>query len=391
MLLDLICSRCGLHHEADRPQTVCRACAKPLWARYDLRACAERLRPEVMRSRAPSLWRYAELLPVREERNRISRLEGWTPLLSLRGLAQRYGQRALWLKEESRNPTGSFKARGLSVAISRALELGIRHVGLPSAGNAAGAAAAYAAQAGLRCTLFMPEDTPKANVLECRLLGAEVHLVPGTIADCARALEAYRAAHPELFSLATLREPYRLEGKKTLGYELFEQLGRLPDVVLYPTGGGTGLIGMGKAFDEMAEMGWIGPERPRLFLIQASGCAPLVRAFEEQSPEARPWDAAHTIASGLRVPAAIGDFLMLDLVRRTGGGALAVSDAEIQEAMREVAHIEGLLLCPEGAATWAAYRRLRQAGRIREDEEVVLFNTGSAYKYVEVLESLLWD
>jgi threonine synthase len=388
-LLELLCSQCGLVHEADRPQTVCRACSKPLWARYDLERLAPQLRPESLRGRSASLWRYAELLPVQDPQHRVSRSEGWTPLLELRRLADRYEQRALWLKDESPNPTGSFKARGLAMAISRALELGIGHVGLPSAGNAAGAAAAYAAQAGLRCTLFMPEDTPRANIIEARLLGAEVVLVPGTIADSARALEVYRRDHPELFSLATLREPYRLEGKKTLGYELFEQLGHLPDVVLYPTGGGTGLIGMGKAFDEMEALGWIGPERPRMFIVQAAGCAPLVRAFQEGSSEARPWEGAQTLASGLRVPSAIGDFLMLRLVRRTRGGAIAVSDPSILEAIVEVARNEGILLCPEGAATWAAYRELRQRGHIRPEDEVVLFNTGSAYKYTEVLEQLL--
>jgi threonine synthase len=383
----LECARCAKQYEVGRVYNLC-TCGSPLWVRYDLqRLDAARWREQLV-MRPPTLWRYREVLPVRNESCIVSLGEGCTPLLHARHLGEKLGMANLYLRDESLNPTGSFKARGLAVAVSMAKELGIERLAIPSAGNAGGALAAYAASAGLAATIFMPEATPLANRMECRLFGAEVVLVPGSIKDCARALRK-RAESKGWFDCSTLREPYRLEGKKTMAYEVVEQLrGRVPDAMIYPTGGGTGLIGMWKAFEEMQQLGWIGERRPRMFAVQATGCAPIVRAFAQDVEQAEEWLNPETVASGLRVPAAIGDFLMLRVLRASRGGALAVEDSAMLSAVRELAGAEGVITSPEGGATLAALRRLLSDGHLSGLETVVLFLTASGYKYVEALEAL---
>jgi threonine synthase len=377
--VDLQCTRCGALHALAAPHNLC-ACGAPLAVRYDLQP-DDGLQARFA-ARATDLWRYHELLPVQERAHRVTLGEGMTPLLTLPRLGARLGLRLL-LKDESLNPTNSFKARGMAVAVSRALELGLGHLAIPSAGNAGCALAAYAARAGLRATVFVPADTDRLFVDECRALGAEVELVDGLIHDCGRRVREGIETHG-WFDVSTLKEPYRLEGKKTLGFELAEQLDwRLPDVVVYPTGGGTGLVGMWKAFDEMQRLGWIGARRPRLVAVQAEGCAPIVRAFHAGQERAALWENARTFALGLRVPGAVGDFLMLQALRASGGTAVAVSDAAIAAAGGELARQEGIFASPEGAATWAAARSLHAAGGVRAGETVVLFNTGGWYKYAE--------
>jgi threonine synthase len=382
----LECGRCGARHDADVPQTVCATCGKPLLARYDLAAARRSLRADALAARGGGLWKWRELLPIRDDANVVTLGEGSTPLVPARAIGKKLGLSRVFVKDEGQMPTGSFKARGLAVAVSRAKELGLRRVALPSAGNAGGAAAAYGARAGLEVVVYVPRDTPEANVKETVAAGAEVHLVDGLITDAGRFVQA-GVAEGKWFSLATLREPYRIEGKKTMGYELAEAFDwRLPDVVVYPTGGGTGLVGMWKAFEEMEALGWLrDAKRPRMISVQAEGCAPIVRAFEEGAEFARPFENAHTRASGLRVPSAIGDFLMLRAIRESGGSALAVSDDEMIAAMSELAREEGLLACPEGAACLVALRRLAERGQVRSDESVVLFNTGTGLKYLELL------
>jgi threonine synthase len=333
--------------------------------------------------RRADLWRYREVLPVERDENIVSLGEGWTPLLSAPKLAARVGLRELFIKDESQNPTQSFKARGMAAAVSMALELGARKLAVPSAGNAAGALAAYAARAGLEAHIFMPKDTPRANIIECEQTGAHVTLMDGLITDCGAEV-ARRKDLEGWFDVSTLKEPYRIEGKKTLGYELAEQLDwELPDVIIYPTGGGTGLIGMWKAFDEMETMGWIGAKRPRMVTVQAAGCAPLVRAFKEGKRFADEFPNAATTASGLRVPRAIGDFLILDALRASKGTAESVTDEELIAATREIGASEGLFCAPEGAACLPALRKLIAAGEVKETERVVLFNTGAGVKYLE--------
>ena len=385
----LVCSGCGVAYAPEPLHTVCAKCGKPLLVSYRWEALRERFRPDQLAGQVRSLWRYAALLPVPFAASRTLG-EGWTPLLPQPRLGRALGLPKLYVKDESLNPGGSFKARGLAVAVAAAALRGVRHVGVASAGNAAGALALYAARMGLQATIFLPEATPEPAVWECQMAGAEVHRVPGTIAEAGAAFEAYRQEHPDIFSMATLREPYRLEGKKTMGYELFEQLGgRLPDVILYPTGGGTGLIGMWKAFEEMETLGWIGAERPRMVAVQAAGCAPIVRAFHEGQNTAPFWENAQTIAAGLRVPKALGDFLILRALRESGGTAVAVEDTEMLQAMRRWAQTEGLLAAPEGAATLAALIRLRETGWVHPNETVVLFNTATAHKYPDVLHQAL--
>ena len=383
----LECARCAKQYEAGRVYNLC-ACGSPLWVRYDLKRLDAARWREQLTARPPTLWRYREVLPVRDQSCITSLGEGCTPLLHARRLGEKLGMASLYLKDESLNPTGSFKARGLAVAVSMAKELGLERLAVPSAGNAGGALAAYAAQAGLAATVFMPEATPLVNRMECRLFGAEVVLVPGSIKDCARALRE-RATSKDWFDCSTLREPYRLEGKKTMAYEVVEQLlGRVPDAMIYPTGGGTGLIGMWKAFEEMQQLGWIGERRPRMFAVQASGCAPIVRAYAQGALQAEEWLDPETIASGLRVPSAIGDFLMLRALRESRGGALAVEDGAMLAAVRELAEEEGVITSPEGGAALAALRRLLADGHLSGLETVVLFLTASGYKYVEVLDAL---
>lgn len=384
----LVCSKCQRWYPPGRIYQLCE-CGKPLLVQYDLQRAARTLTRSALALRAPTLWRYREVLPVDEDAAIVSLGEGFTPLLACPRLAARLGVRALFIKDESANPTGTFKARGMAVAVSMARQLGLTRLAVPSAGNAAGALAAYAARAGLEADVFMPRDAPVANRREAEAYGARVILVDGLITECARRLAEEKGARG-YFDVSTLKEPYRVEGKKTMAYELAEQLqGQVPDVILYPTGGGTGLIGMWKAFEEMEALGWIGPERPRMFAVQASGCAPIVRAFQQGKTEAEAEERAHTIAAGLRVPRPLGDFLILDILRRSRGGAVAVEDQEILDAMRELARVEGLFACPEGAACLPALKRLLAQGAIHPHACVVLFNTGSGLKYLDLWETAL--
>lgn len=354
---------------------------KPLFARYDLDAIDGFSMADVAPRRA-DLWRYAEVLPVRDPSARVALGEGWTPLLDAPRTARRLGVRRLWLKDEGQNPTGSFKARGLCLAVSRALELGAEELALPSAGNAGSAAAAYGAAAGLPVHVVVPTDTPAPILEEIRALGADLQLLDGLISDCGRVVKQ-GVEEKGWFDLSTLKEPYRVEGKKTMGYELAEQLGgRLPDAIVYPTGGGTGLIGMWKAFDEMERLGWIGSDRPKMFTVQAAGCAPMVRAWETGAEHAETWQGAQTYASGLRVPGAVGDFLILRALRESGGGAVAVPDHVMAEWVANVGSETGVFMAPEGGATAAAVPMLMEKGLISAEDEVVLFNTGSGLKYV---------
>jgi threonine synthase len=349
---------------------------------YDLAGAMKTLSKESLINRPPNLWRYREVLPVVDKRNRLTLGEGMTPLLQAERLGRAIGLDRLYIKDESANPTASFKARGMAVAVSMALELGAGKLAVPSAGNAAGALAAYAAKAGLEAHIFMPKDTPAANIVECRQMGAHVTLIDGLITDCGRIVGERKEAEG-WFDVSTLKEPYRVEGKKTMGYELAEQLTwRLPDVILYPTGGGTGLIGMWKAFDEMERMGWIGPARPRMVSVQAEGCAPIVRAFAAGATAGVDIPDAHTIASGLRVPKAVGDFIMLDILRKSGGAAVAVSDRDLLAAVQEAGSAEGIFMAPEGAACIPALKRLLEERRVDRDETIVVFNTGSGLKYI---------
>jgi threonine synthase len=351
--------------------------------RYDLERVKRTLSRESLKSRRADLWRYREVLPVEQEANIVSLGEGWTPLIETPRLADKVGIKDLRVKDESQNPTQSFKARGMTAAVSMAKELGVKKLAVPSAGNAAGALAAYAARAGMEAHIFMPADTPRANVIECELTGAKVTLIDGLITDCGAEV-ARRKEAEGWFDVSTLKEPYRVEGKKTLGYELAEQLDwTLPDVIIYPTGGGTGLIGMWKAFDEMEALGWIGSERPRMVTVQATGCAPIVRAFEKEQRFAEEFPNAATTASGLRVPKAIGDFLIIDALRESGGTAIAVTDEELLDAAREIGAAEGIFVAPEGGACLPALRKMIANGDVTKDDRVVLFNTGAGVKYLE--------
>lgn len=378
----LYCSSCGKQHEAGKLQNLCD-CGKPLMVAYDLEAAARALTKDLLERREATLWRYKEVLPVAQEANRLTLGEGMTPLLKAERLGKQLHLSRLYIKDESLNPTASFKARGMAVAVSMAKELGAKKLAVPSAGNAAGALAAYAARAGLEAHIFMPRDTPPANIIECRQAGARVTLIDGLITDCGRIVGERKEAEG-WFDVSTLKEPYRVEGKKTMGYELAEQFGwELPDVIIYPTGGGTGLIGMWKAFDEMERLGWIGSHRPRMVTVQAAGCAPVVRAFEAGSSTGAEITNARTIASGLRVPKAIGDFLMLDILRKSGGTAVAVEDDELIRAVEEIGSLEGLFAAPEGGACLPALRQLIERGEVGKDERVVIFNTGSGLKYLD--------
>jgi threonine synthase len=381
-LTGLECSRpaCDFVCDFAPARNLCPECQSPLLARYDLAAAARSLSLEAVRDRVHSMWRYAEVMPPGEP---ISLGEGMTPLLHAARYGTAVGHARLFIKDEGLNPTGSFKARGLAAAVSMAKALGCQAIALPTAGNAGGAAAAYSAHAGLACVIAMPADTPPANVIEARAFGAEVHLIDGLISDCGRFI-AERAGTQGWFEVSTLKEPYRVEGKKTMGYELWEDFdGTLPDVIVYPTGGGVGLIGMCKAFDELEAMGLIGPRRPRMVAVQAAGCAPIVRAFEAGADASELWDGAKTVASGLRVPKALGDFIILADLAATEGVAVAVTDAALMQACQELARLEGIFAAPEGGAGLAAVARLVAEGRISADETVVVFNTGSGYKYLE--------
>src|SRR3954471_17079174 len=377
----LECSLTGERYDADRLHGLSRA-GRPLLVRYDLDGVRRALPREALAERPQTLWRYRELLPVRRPENVVSLGEIVTPLVSLPRIASRLAKGGeLLVKDEGRLPTGSFKARGLVLAVSMAKELGITHMAMPTNGNAGAAMAAYCARAGIKATVFCPDDTPAVNIREIAMQGAAVYLVDGLIDDCGN-LVAEGEKTLGWFNCSTLREPYRSEGKKTMGIELAEQLGwEMPDVIFYPTGGGTGIIGMWKAFAELEAIGWIGKKRPRMVVVQATGCAPMVKAWEEGVEHAPRWQDSHTFAAGIRVPQAVGDFLILRAVRDSGGFAIAVDDAAIETAWREVGAVEGILLCPEGAATYAAYKHALADGRIARDARVVLFNCASGLKY----------
>jgi threonine synthase len=378
----LYCSSCGKEYETGKLYNLC-VCGKPLMVAYDLERASATLTRESLAGREASLWRYREVLPVDDQRNELTLGEGMTPLLKTERLGGQLGLSNLFIKDEGVNPTGSFKARGMAVAISMARELGVEKLAVPSAGNAAGALAAYAAKAGLPAFIFMPNDTPKANIIECQQTGAHVTLIAGLITDCGRII-AERKQAEGWFDVSTLKEPYRVEGKKTMGYELAEQLNwELPDVILYPTGGGTGLIGMWKAFDEMEAMGWIGSHRPRMVTVQAEGCAPIVKAFAAGANAGADVPDAHTVASGLRVPKAVGDFIMLDILRKSGGTAVSVTDEELIAAVKEIGSAEGIFAAPEGAACLPALKQLLSRGELDRNERIVLFNTGTGVKYLE--------
>ena len=383
-LLDLYCPECGETFSAEIVQTYCHKCNGPLLAHYDLPRAAAELDREAIRRGPRGMWRWRALLPVRAPANEVSLGEGNSPLLPAPRLGARLGLAHLFIKDESFNPTGTFKARGMAAAVSRAKELGVRELVTPTAGNAGGALAAYAARAGLPAHVYMPEDAPRANAAEARAYGAEVQLVPGLISDAGKQAAAAAATHG-WFDVSTFKEPYRAEGKKIMGYELAEHFGwELPEVVIYPTGGGTGLVGMWKAFDELAGLGWLArPQRPRMVSVQAEGCAPIVRAVTAGAPRAAFFENAATLAAGLRVPGPFADQLILRALRESWGTAVAVSDSEIVEAQRQLASEEGVFAAPEGAATLAGLARLVDQGWVRPDERVVLFNTGSGLKYLE--------
>jgi threonine synthase len=384
----LECSACRKFFPADQLINLC-VCGMPLMVKYDLERVKTVLRPGQLPHRPGSMWRYQELLPASRPEEIVSLGEGLTPLLGAKSLAAQLGLKELWIKDESCNPTGSFKARGLSVAVTMARALGARKLAIPSAGNAAGALAAYSAKAGLEAYLFMPEDAPLANRIECEMAGGRVALVNGLISDCAK-IVAEGQSTEGWFEVSTWKEPYRIEGKKTLGLELAEQLHwHLPDVVVYPTGGGTGLMGMWKAFDEMEQLGWIGTKRPRMVAVQAAGCAPLVKAFQENRARAEPWYGASTAAAGLRVLRILGDFLLLDILRKSCGTALTVTDQEMMEAVKVIGQAEGLFAAPEGAATFAALKKLLASGFVTPEQEVVLFNTASGLKYLHLFSRVI--
>jgi len=386
----LECANCGQRYDANQIHNLCTSCQKPLWVRYDLDAVKKNFTKQALASRPQTLWRYREMLPVKDNANIVSLAETVTPILELKRLAAKLGIKHLYTKDESRLPTGSFKARGMAMAISRAKELGITRVAVPTAGNAGGAMAAYAARAGMEAHVFMPSDTPIVNQKECYLSGATTILVKGLITDCGRIVGEGKK-EKGWFDVSTLKEPYRIEGKKTMGLELAEQMDwELPDVILYPTGGGTGLIGMWKAFNELDALGWLkSPKKPKMISCQSDGCAPIAVAFEKGQRFATKFENAATIASGIRVPAAVGDFMILDAVRESGGKALATPETDIPKWMVLAASSEGIALCPEAAVCLGALEVLLQFGEIKPDDRILLFNTGSALKYPEAVRESL--
>jgi len=374
----LECTKCGAQFSADKPQTVCPEDGGVLYARYDLEKLKQDFRSSRLAGRTPSMWRYAEVMP---EADPVTLGEGFTPMLPSREFANVY------IKDEGLNPTGSFKARGLAAAVTMARAYGLKKLAIPSAGNAASAMAAYAAHAGIEAHIFMPKDVPLANRVECESYGATVNLINGLIGDCAR-IVGERKESEGWFDVSTLKEPYRVEGKKTMGYEVVEQLGwRMPQGIIYPTGGGVGLLGMWKAFDEMEKLGWIGSERPKMVCVQSAGCAPVVKAWDEHKKNAEMWQNASTVAAGLRVPKPYGDYLILDILQKSSGTAVAATDAEIMSSLRHWSEVEGIFAAPEGAASLTAYTKLLASGFFKPQETVVLFNTGSGLKYLDVIEA----
>jgi threonine synthase len=389
-LTHLECSVCGKKHEAGQVHNLCE-CGGPLLVRCDLDKARATWSREDLAKGPTNMWRYAPVLPVRDRESIVSLGEGMTPLIRTKRLGAHLGAGSsvtdLFVKDEGLNPTGSFKARGLSCAVSMCVELGIRKLAIPTAGNAGSALAAYAAAAGIEAHIFMPRDVPQANYIDCRAFGAHVTLVDGLISDCGR-IVAERKNAEGWFDVSTLKEPYRIEGKKTMGYEVAEQLGwTLPDAIFYPAGGGVGLIGMWKAFEEMETLGWISSKRPKMIAVQAEGCQPVVRAFERGESKSQFWEGAHTVAAGLRVPKPLGDALMLDAIRRSGGVAIAVSDRELLDASLELGAQEGIFAAPEGGACVAALKKLLKSGFLTPDQRIVLFNTGSGLKYLEAFSA----
>ena len=376
----LECTKCGEHLSGERPQTVCPKDGGSLYVRYDLAKLRRKFSRKALAGRPATMWRYAEVLP---DVTPVSLGEGFTPMLPSREHS------GVFIKDEGLNPTGSFKARGLCAAVTMAKAYGLKKLAVPSAGNAASALAAYAAAAGIEAHIFMPKDVPQANLVECKAYGAHVTLVKGLISDCARMVGERKQAEG-WFDISTLKEPFRVEGKKTMGYEVAEQLGwELPEAIIYPTGGGVGMIGMWKAFEEMEELGWVGPKRPKMIAVQSSGCAPLPKAWDEGKTVSEAWLDAHTVAAGLRVPKAYADYIILDILKQSRGTAVAVTDEQILDALREWASIEGVFAAPEGAAALAAYRKLRASGFLKKRDRVVLFNTGSGLKYIEVVAAAM--
>ena len=385
-LTHLECTACGATYPADGLITTCPQCGKVLYARYDLDAAARTMTPDALSQRPWDMWRYGEILPVTDPANILRLGEGGTPLLEAPRLGRAFGLDRMLVKDEGQNPTGSFKARGLGMAVSRAKELGAEALVIPSAGNAGSAMAAYAARAGLPAHVFMPADAPAVTMAECHAYGANVYLVDGLINDAGK-IGRQAADAFGWFDVSTLKEPYRAEGKKTMGLELAEQLGwRVPDAIVYPTGGGTGIVGMWKAFDELETMGLIGPDRPKMIVVQAEGCAPIVQAFESGERHAELWSGASTVAAGLRVPVAIGDYLILDAVRSGGGTALTVTDAELMEGVHLAATHEGIFASPEAGAAFMGAKKLRESGFLKQDDEVVIFSTGSGMKHTDLIE-----
>ena len=384
-LTHLECTYCHATFSADEPHRTCPDCNKVLYPRYDIAGAKANFDRGLLPSRPANMWRYFEMMPIRDEANIITLGEGYTPIFKAERLGPEMGCSTLYIKDEGLNPTASFKARGLSAAVSKAKELGLSRITMPSAGNAAGAMTAYAAKGGMDAYVFMPSDAPDSNQKEVVITGGRLTLVDGLITDAAK-LSREKAAEADLFDVSTLQEPYRVEGKKTMGYEIAEQMGwTLPDAILYPTGGGTGIVGMWKAFEEMEGLGWIDGKRPKMFCVQSEGCAPMVRAFREGTEFAEPWQDAETIAAGIRVPSAIGDYLILWALRESNGGAVTVTDDEIRWYMKQVASLEGMFICPEGAATAAGLSKLLQSGELSPDDNILLLNTGAGVKYLELV------
>ncbi|MFQ6014082.1 MAG: threonine synthase [Anaerolineae bacterium] len=385
-LTHLQCPKCGRHLSAREPQNLC-PCGSPLLARYDLAAIKAAVKKEELSRRQANMWRYEEFLPVEHRDNIVTLGEGWTPIFHAPNLAGKMGLPNLYIKDEGLNPTGTFKARGAAAGVSKAKELGVKAVAMPTAGNAGGAWAAYGAKAGLQVHVAMPQDAPAVNVLECQAYGAHLYLVDGLISDAGQLIVQGISEHG-WYEASTLKEPYRIEGKKTMGLEIAEQFGwEWPDVIIYPAGGGVGIIGIWKAIHELAEVGWVSGEWPRLMIVQSEGCAPMVKAFQEGKSESDFWEGAQTVAAGLRVPKALGDFLVLRAIAETDGYAVAVSEEEILRAMRDMARYEGIFPCPEGAATLAALHRMQEQGVVSPTDRIVLLNTGNGLKYADLIQS----
>jgi len=386
-LTHLECTYCKAIFSTEKPHRTCNKCSKVLFPRYDIENAKKEINPTKISTRTPTMWRYFEMLPIINPDNIVTLGEGFTPILPINNLGKSLDCSNLFIKDEGINPTSSFKARGLSAAVSKAKEFGLTELTIPSAGNAAGALAAYCARGGMESNIFMPRDTPIANIKEVSIIGSNLTLIDGLINDAGK-LSQEKAEKENLFDVSTLKEPYRVEGKKTMGYEIAEQMNwELPDAIIYPTGGGTGIVGMWKAFDELEQLGWIDSKRPKMFCVQSSGCAPIVKAFVEKTEFAEPWQNAKTIASGLRVPVAIGDYLILDALRSSNGGAVSVDDEDILLETKLIAELEGMFICPEGGATIKGLKILLDNGQLSTDDNILLLNTGTGLKYLDIFKN----